>query len=215
MDTIRNEINWSTEQCKRSFTRGNTSRKAADLLQNSLRLSNQSTHLRQLLKWQRLPSLRLCVHYSTSSLTGSALLISLSGSWLCTLEKSPYAVKTVTWVNLSVSQKNRLLGDITLVYLTAHWLGAVSLDPAASHFILIYHRSTQPSSRMDPPFYFQPIATRRWLSLLSVYCEIFKIFACLQFFRMHFNVEQGTKFKIKPEKKMFVETDYKTMQISC
>ena len=41
-------------------------------------------------------------------------------SCFCTHEKSPRAVKRVTWVNLPVSQKNRLLGDITLLYLVAH-----------------------------------------------------------------------------------------------
>lgn len=45
----------------------------------------------------------LCVHSSTSSVTASSLLIFLRGSWFCTLEESPCAVKTVTWVNLSVS----------------------------------------------------------------------------------------------------------------
>lgn len=55
--------------------------------------------------------------------------------------------------NLSVSQKNRLLGEITLLYLAAHWLRAVSLDPAATHFIPIYHKSTHPSSRLNSLFF--------------------------------------------------------------
>lgn len=88
----------------------------------------------------------LCLHSSTSSMTAWPPLISLRGSWLCMLEESPRTVKTVTRMNLSVSLKNRLLGDITLPHLVAHWLGAVSLDPAASHFHPIYHSGTHSQS---------------------------------------------------------------------
>lgn len=91
-----------------------------------------------------LPCSRL--HSSTSSMTAWPPLIFLRGSWLCMLEESPRTVKTVTRMNLSVSLKNRLLGDITLPHLVAHWLGAVSLDPAASSFHPIYHSGTHSES---------------------------------------------------------------------
>lgn len=97
----------------------------------------------------------LCLHSSTSSMTAWPPLIFLRGSWLCMLEESPHTVKTVTRMNLSVSLKNRLLGDITLPHLAAHWLGAVSLDPAASHFHPIYHSGTHSqSARTNWPLLF-------------------------------------------------------------
>lgn len=125
----------------------------------------QSTHLCQLFKPSTVPSTSqsnlscLCVHSSTSSVTASPPLIFLRGSWFCMLEESPRAVKTVTRVNLSVSLKNRLLGDITLPHLVAHWLGAVSLDPAASHFIPIYHRGAHSSSHTNWLLFFCLIQT--------------------------------------------------------
>ena len=139
----------------RLLTGGNAACIAVVLLQNSLLVIvsqciyvsalNGSIHISDFSCW--------CVHSSTISLTALSLLISLRGSWFCPLEESPYAVKTVAWVNLSVSQKNRLLGDITLLYLAAHWLGAVILDPVASHFIPIYHRSTHPSTHINWLFF--------------------------------------------------------------
>lgn len=139
------------------LTRGNAARKAAVLVAKQFADDCQSTRSCQFFKWHHPTSQSrsscLCVHSSTSSLSAPSPLISLRGSWFCTLDESPYAVKTVARVNLSVSQKNRLLGDITLLYLAAHWLGAVSLDPAASHFVPIYHRGTHPSSHMNRLFF--------------------------------------------------------------
>lgn len=101
---------------------------------------------------------------------------SLRGSCFCTHEESSRAVQTVTWVNLPVNQKNRLLGDIKLLYLVACRHQAVSLDADASLSIPVYLRVHSPVRSYETSVDLSSDADKKAIiQYLYIHCEINKL----------------------------------------